>query len=366
MRCMRRWVIGFISALRRCGRCCVMVSLGAAASTLSPAASAAELLPIGTTGHDQDIFFEAGLAAGATGATGELGSRQFFEAGVFADGVPRILPAFTSPVTGNSINFEFNPFEQNNIIKLDTGNAGPKTLTLAAPAKYGQLAVVFSGGSMATGTEFAVLPYTINYAGGATQTGELQVPDWGATPATLTPDTLDLFNADRTNSDLRIAPATTDNNTTANRWSISVQEVATTQPTTNIDSITFGQPMLNANGTVQALNSGDDVVIYGLAGSGEPLLKGDTDGDGVAGEFPDDFEPIRANFRNTVSTRSMGDLVRNGTVDFDDFREWKTAHLAAGGSLAGLDLSFGSVPEPSAAALVLVAILGVCNFRNRK
>ncbi len=262
--------------------------------SLAPPAFAIDLFPVGTTGHDQDIFFEAGLAAGATGATGELGSRQFFEAGIFADGVPRILPAFTSAVTGNTINFEFNPFEQNNIIKLDTTNAGPKTLTLAAPAKYGQLAVVFSGGSLATGTEFAVLPYTINYVGGGTQMGDLQVPDWGATPATLTPNTLDLFNADRTNSDLRVAPATTDNNTTANRWSISVQEITTTQPTTNIASITFGQPTLNQNGSVVPLIAGDDVVIYGLAGSGDALIAGDTDGDGTV-EF-EDFEPIRATF----------------------------------------------------------------------
>jgi len=362
MSCMRR-VTSFISPLQRFRRCCVMVSLGVAVFASSPTAFAIDLFPVGTTGQDQDIFFEAGLAAGATGATGELGSRQFFEAGVFADGVPRILPAFTSSVTGNTINFEFNPFEQNNIIKLDTVNAGPKTLTLAAPAKYGQLAVVFSGGSLATGTEFAVLPYTINYAGGATQTGELQVPDWGATPATLTPNTLDLFNADRTNSDLRVAPATTDNNTTANRWSISVQEITTTQPTTNITSIAFGQPTLNQNGSVVPLIAGDDVVIYGLAGSGEALIAGDTDGDGTV-EL-EDFEPIRANFRKTVTTRAMGDLVRNGVVDFDDFRQWKTAFVGGGGSLAGLDSSFGSVPEPTAAVLTLMAILGACRFRRR-
>ena len=321
---------------------------------------AIDLNPIETSGQDQDIIFEAGLAPGAVGATGELGSRQFFEAGVFADGVPRTLPAFTSAVTGNTINFAFQPFEQNNIIKLDSVNVGPKTLTLAVPGKYGQLAVVFSGGSLAIATEFAVQPYTINYVGGATQSGELQVPDWGGPPPTpITPNTEDLFNADRTNADLRMAPATTDNNTTAGRWSISVQEITPNQPGVNIQSITFGQPMLSQNGTIVPLIAGDDVVIYGLSGSGDALLLGDTDADGVV-EFEDDFNPIRNNFRKTVTTRAEGDLVRNGTVDFNDFHQWKTAFVGAGGSLAGLDLSLiAEVPEPTSLGLVVFAACGL-------
>jgi hypothetical protein len=87
-------------------------------------------------------------------------------------------------------------------------------------------------------------------------------------------------------------------------------------------------------------------------------LPGDTDTDGFPGEFPDDFEPIRANFRKAVTARNQGDLVSNGVVDFDDFHQWKTAHLAAGGSMAGIDL-FASIPEPvtlSTAALASLLI----------
>jgi hypothetical protein len=78
-----------------------------------------------------------------------------------------------------------------------------------------------------------------------------------------------------------------------------------------------------------------------------PILAGDTDTDGIPGEFPDDFEPIRSNFRKVVSLRTQGDLVTNGMVDFNDFHQWKTAFLAGGGSLAGVDLGFLNVPEPA-------------------
>ena len=98
---------------------------------------------------------------------------------------------------------------------------------------------------------------------------------------------------------------------------------------------------------------------------GPPPVLGDTDGDGIGGEFPDDFEPIRANFRKMVDAREMGDLVRNGRVDFDDFREWKAAHLGGGGSLEGLDLGFLNVPEPSTGALALVAMFGIGVGRRR-
>jgi Concanavalin A-like lectin/glucanases superfamily len=139
---------------------------------------------------------------------------------------------------------------------------------------------------------------------------------------------------------------------------------------------------IGARGGVTGIERGfvgllDDVRMYNhplspteiasIMTPGDPPVLGDTNGNDIGGEFPDDFEPIRANFRNAVTSRTMGDLVPNGRVDFDDFREWKTAHLAAGGSLAGLDLSFASnVPEPSTAALALVISLGLLSYRRRK
>jgi hypothetical protein len=324
---------------------------------------AIDLIPIPTSGFDQDIIFEAGLTAGQVGANGELGSRQFFEQGVFADGVPRSVVDFVSTITGNNIDFDFAPFQGNNILKFDTTvpNVGPKTLTLDAPTKYGQLAVVHAGGSMSlttTAFETALLSYTINYVGGATQTGTINSVDWGAVPAGFMPAGTELFlTADRTTAQATAWPVTSDNNTTANRWAIYISEITTTQPTVNIQSVSFGPVSLNTPGT--PLNGGDDVVVFGLAGSGQAAVLGDTDGDGVV-EFADDFNPIRDNFRKTVATRAEGDLVRNGNVDFDDFRQWKTAFLGAGGSLAGLDLSLGpEVPEPASLGLFVVAACGL-------
>jgi hypothetical protein len=104
-----------------------------------------------------------------------------------------------------------------------------------------------------------------------------------------------------------------------------------------------------------------------IGGSSTPILPGDTDGDGNPGEFPDDFEPIRANFRKAVALRNEGDLVPDGVVDFNDFRQWKTAHLAAGGSMAGIDL-FASVPEPATLCTAAIAslLIALANARQTR
>ena len=145
--------------------------------------------------------------------------------------------------------------------------------------------------------------------------------------------------------------------------------ISTQQVTRNSGTIAVGTFTADSDAQMVAVGGGDwDLGLSGyVLRSAVPLIPGDTDGDGTGGEFPDDFEPIRANFRNRVSTRAMGDLVNNGVVDFDDFRQWKTAHLAAGGSLAGIDLGFTTnVPEPSAIATAIVGLLGISvAMRNR-
>ena len=239
---------------------CVAAVLGTAG--ISASLSAAVLEPIATTGHDQDIVFEAGLTAGQVGANGELGSRQFFEAGVFADGVPQGVTNFVSVLTSNTITFAFQPFTQNNILKFEN-TSPPKTLTLTTPAAYSQLAIVHSSGSLAItpAVEVAIMTYTINYSGGVTQTGSVNSVDWGAVP-TLPSGTERFLIADRTTANATTWPVSSDNNTTANRWAIYLSEVTPSRPDLNIDSITFGPITLNGG----PLNSGDDVVVFGLAG----------------------------------------------------------------------------------------------------
>jgi hypothetical protein len=105
---------------------------------------------------------------------------------------------------------------------------------------------------------------------------------------------------------------------------------------------------------------------FTIEGAGPPLQPGDTDGDGIPGEFPDDFEPIRANFRKAVAERNLGDLVDDNMIDFKDFHQWKDAFVGGGGSLAGLNLSFGAnVPETGTAGLVLLGTMLGANFVPR-
>jgi len=132
----------------------------------------------------------------------------------------------------------------------------------------------------------------------------------------------------------------------------------------------------NANGTTESwlgaidgarifntATAATDILNLYNAESFPPPLAGDTDGDGIV--EPEDLTPIRTNWRQTGKTRLQGNLSGDtaGLVDFADFREWKTAILAGGGSLSGLDLSFASVPEPSAALLMLLGFLGFCRCR---
>lgn len=92
------------------------------------------------------------------------------------------------------------------------------------------------------------------------------------------------------------------------------------------------------------------------------IVPGDTTGNGVVDG--DDLTPIRANYRQQVSFRSDGDLNGDGVVDFTDFREFKTALLGGGGSLAGLDLAFIIVPEPTTALIALLAVCGLAASRR--
>lgn len=93
---------------------------------------------------------------------------------------------------------------------------------------------------------------------------------------------------------------------------------------------------------------------------GVGIVDGDVDGDGDVDEF--DYEVIRDNMFETVTLRNEGDLVRDGIVNFSDFREWKNNATPA--TLAGIDFS-GLVPEPSAALLALT-MSTLCAAAGRK
>jgi len=252
--------------------------LGCVAALLPAAPSLAALLnPIATTGHDQDVVVEAGLNVGDPAIVGEMGSRQFYEQGLSTQqppgpptnhkpGLTQNVTGFISSLTGNTINYDFQPFEQNNILKFDAA-AMAKTLTLTSPNAYRHLAVVATGGSLAS-SETAIMPYTINYAGGETQSGTINLADWGNVPPPAGAERL--LSVGRINMSSGGAATTWNNqvpegDTTANRWTIYVSEITPTRTDLNIESISFGPASLNAIGT--PLNSGDDVAVFGLAGA---------------------------------------------------------------------------------------------------
>jgi hypothetical protein len=342
------------SALRTC--LAQAVGVAALVALVALPARAVSLFPVETTGHDTDIIFENDGSPAVTG-NNELGSRWFFENGLFTTGTPtpvglpttRQITGFNSPSTFNTIDFTFNDYNGFNVLMFKANNAAPKTLSLVTPAKYGQLSFVYSGGSL--GTTVVDVGYTINYEGGATQTGTFPAIDWSAT---LPTGVERLFVADRANT----GPVLDGSRLTATRWAIYETEVTITNPGLNILSVDFN--------TTYTTPTGADVAIFGLSGDGNPPLLGDTDGDGVV-EFEDDFNPIRNNFHKAVTTRAQGDLVRDGKVDFADFRQWRQAFVGNGGSLEGINFAalFGGVPEPSTAMLVIVAVAALAARRQR-
>ena len=87
-----------------------------------------------------------------------------------------------------------------------------------------------------------------------------------------------------------------------------------------------------------------------------PFPDGDVDLDGNVDI--DDFNIIASNFKSNASSRSQGDLNEDGFVDFADFQIW-TDNSSPSTALAAT-----SIPEPSAALLLLLASSLAMNKRR--
>jgi hypothetical protein len=106
-------------------------------------------------------------------------------------------------------------------------------------------------------------------------------------------------------------------------------------------------------------------IVTGVSFAGTaPQMPGDVNGDGFV--TIDDFNIIRDNFRKSPRSRSQGDLTSDGLVSLPDFKQWKGAFAGSGASLAGMDLSFLSVPEPSSIVLMLLVVSGMVGCRCRR
>ena len=79
------------------------------------------------------------------------------------------------------------------------------------------------------------------------------------------------------------------------------------------------------------------------------------DVDGMNGVTIEDFNIIRDNLGKEVLSRDMGDLTGDGKVGLSDFQEW----LDNAPPQVLAEAGFATVPEPSAAVLLLLAIAGL-------
>ncbi|MEZ6097572.1 MAG: LamG-like jellyroll fold domain-containing protein [Pirellulaceae bacterium] len=87
------------------------------------------------------------------------------------------------------------------------------------------------------------------------------------------------------------------------------------------------------------------------------LKAGDVDGNGAVNAA--DFEIIRANFYESATARSQGDLSLDGFVGFEDFREWKA-------NVGQATATTASVPEPGTLSLIVLGCLGWAFRRKGK
>jgi hypothetical protein len=88
---------------------------------------------------------------------------------------------------------------------------------------------------------------------------------------------------------------------------------------------------------------------------------GDVDGDGSVDI--DDYETIRDSFNQPGASRDEGDLNGDGIVNLIDFRIWKD-HRNAGAGGSTVSAGESSVPEPTAAAILLVGTGLLTCFRS--
>jgi hypothetical protein len=141
----------------------------------------ANITPVSATGYNQNMVVS--LASGTANMTATmddgtgLGGAAFYEQGVnggaTATGVPRASAVFGSVNDANhTFALQPNGQGQNDGLMLDPSNT-TGTLTLSGATKYSMLSFLVSGANGG-----GSINYTINYAGGGSQSGSISAPDW--------------------------------------------------------------------------------------------------------------------------------------------------------------------------------------------
>ncbi len=126
---------------------------------------------------------------------------------------------------------------------------------------------------------------------------------------------------------------------------------------------------------ITSRNAGGGNGDYPILSVGTVILDGDTNNNSVI-ELEEDFGPIRDNWLETnasfgsVLARADGDLNSDGMIDLIDFREWKDAFLATGGTSSAVATAFASigvaVPEPTTLSLAALMAAFMCGSNRRR
>ena len=139
--------------------------------------------PIAVTGWTENMivgvgqtFANAGLTATMdNGANVGAGGNTWYalgqNTGSPSTGLP--LAVQTASQFDPTTSFSLQPAGQNNAILINGSQVTTGTLTLTTPANYAKLEVFGSSGGGAN-----VVNYTLNFAGGSTQSGSLTFNDW--------------------------------------------------------------------------------------------------------------------------------------------------------------------------------------------
>ncbi len=171
---------------------------------------AATLIPVVTTGYNQDIIVEKGAVPQAGSSYGSYVTATiesnisktgttYYESGLDAAASTSGLPSNNTPFTSADlpeVTFQLQPYTQNNSLLLTNNQTG--TLTLTAPTAFSNLAflVASGGGDNSGGTEAITLHFsdgTPNYTALS-----LNVPSWfdSANPAFVSKGRVDVPSGD--------------------------------------------------------------------------------------------------------------------------------------------------------------------------
>lgn len=255
-------------------------TLGASALLLATAAAqAAPVAPVIVTGYNQDYVVEAGSPANAAGVTtgtmdggfltpvGGTWYEQGHNAAAPATGVPAknsLVASAAAPDHVYRFPSSYGPGNgaagtTNNVFATGQGSGTP-TITLTTPARYDTLSLIGSAGHGPIS-----VTYTINYAGGGTQTGTLSVGDWfgGAGPAYVT------------NGRVTVNTGGFDN-VNAGNPRLYTYDIALTNTTANVLSVNLSSASTTGTAAFFALsgNAVPEPAAFGLLGvAGLGLLK---------------------------------------------------------------------------------------------